>query len=356
MDFKNFDAILDARTPAEYALDHIPGAVSAPVLDDAQRAEVGTLYKQVSAFEAKKLGAALVAQNVARHIEQMFRGKDKNWRPLVYCWRGGKRSGAMAHILREVGWDASTLEGGYRAYRRWVVEQFATLPLEMELIVVHGPTGSGKSRFLAALRRAGAQVLDLEGLVAHRGSVLGGLPGERQPSQKWFESQLLAALEKSDRLRAVYVEGESKKIGEIQVPEALMARMRASRCVILETDLPTRVTLLLDEYRHFLEDRRALDAQLDCLIDLHGRERIGEWKALAAAGKWREFVERLLVQHYDPAYRRSSMKNYVQLADAPSARIASADAAAFDEAARTALGVEAREHADVLHGAAPERA
>src|SRR3954471_5799144 len=353
MDFKHFDTVIDARTPAEYALDHIPGAVSAPVLDDAQRVEVGTLYKQVSPFDAKKLGAALVAQNVARHIEHMFRGKDKNWRPLVYCWRGGKRSGAMAHILREVGWEASTLEGGYRAYRRWVVEQLATVPLEMQLVVVHGPTGSGKSRFLAALRRADAQVLDLEGLAAHRGSVLGGLPGEPQPTQKWFESQLLAELEKFDRSRPVYVEGESKKIGEIQVPEALMARMRSSRCVILQTDLPTRVTLLLEEYRHFLEDRSALDAQLDCLIDLHGRERIGEWKALAAGSKWREFVERLLVQHYDPAYRRSSMKNYVQLADAPSGRIASADAAAFDDAARIIMDVvrnsDAGEHADVLH-------
>jgi tRNA 2-selenouridine synthase len=355
MNFKDFDSVIDARTPAEYALDHIPGAVSAPVLDDAQRAEVGTLYKQVSPFDAKRLGAALIAQNVARHIETLFRGKEKAWRPLIYCWRGGKRSGAMAHILREVGWDASTLDGGYRAYRRWVVEQLATVPLDLELIVVHGPTGSGKSRFLAALRKAGAQVLDLEGLAAHRGSVLGGLPGEAQPSQKWFESQLLAELEKFDRSRPAYVEGESKKIGELQVPEALMTRMRSSRCVTLETDLPTRVTLLLDEYRHLVEDRGALNAQLDCLVALHGRERIGEWQALAAAGSWREFVERLLVQHYDPAYRRSSMKNYPQLIDAPSARIASADAAAFDEAAQTALGVEAREHADVLHGAAPKR-
>src|SRR5881394_80656 len=281
MDFKHFDAVIDARTPAEYALDHIPGAVSAPVLDDAQRVAVGTLYKQVSPFEAKKLGAALIAKNVAGHIDTLFRGKEKSWRPLIYCWRGGKRSGAMAHILREVGWDASTLAGGYRAYRRWVVDELAT-----------------------------------------------------QPSQKWFESQLLAELGKFDRSLPVYVEGESKKIGEIQVAEALMARMRASRCVTLHTDLATRVTLLLDEYRHFLEDPETLNAQLDCLVALHGRERINEWKALAAAGKWREFVERLLVQHYDPAYRRSSMKNYPQLIEAPAVRIASADSAAFDEAAR----------------------
>src|SRR5438552_4790240 len=341
MDFKDFDAIIDARTPAEYALDHIPGAVSAPVLDDAERAEVGTLYKKVSPFEAKKLGGALVAKNVARHVEQLFGKKDKRWRPLIYCWRGGKRSGAMAHILREIGWDAQTLEGGYRAYRRWVVDALATVPAEIDFIVVHGPTGSGKSRFLAALGKAGAQVLDLEALAAHRGSVLGGLPGEPQPSQKWFESQLLAAVENFDRARPVFVEGESKKIGELQVPDALMARMRASRCITLETDLSTRVTLLLDEYRHFVADRAALEAQLDCLTALHGKERIAQWKALAAAGNWREFVTRLLIEHYDPAYRRSSMHNFEQLGAAQRVAIASAHENAF---ARAAESLE-REHA-----------
>src|SRR5258708_3485706 len=155
-----FDAVIDARPPAEYAADRIPGAISAPVLDDAQRAEVGTLYKQVSPFDAKKLGAALVAKNVALHIEKHFREKPKDWKPLVYCWRGGKRSGAMAHVLRAVGWDAATLEGGYRSYRRWVVDQLRQKPLHLKFHVIHGPTGSGKSRLLAALARAGAQVLD----------------------------------------------------------------------------------------------------------------------------------------------------------------------------------------------------
>jgi tRNA 2-selenouridine synthase len=353
MDFKNYDTLIDARTPAEYALDHIPGAVSAPVLDDAERAQVGTLYKQVSPFEAKKLGGARVARNVARHIETLFGEKDKSWKPLVYCWRGGKRSGAMAHLLREVGWDAQTLPGGYRAYRRWVVQQLDSLPETMQLRVVHGPTGSGKSRFLEALGRAGAQVLDLEALAAHRGSVLGGLPDRPQPSQKWFESQLLARLQALDRTQAVYVEGESKKIGEVQVPEALMARMRASPCVLLESALQTRVTLLLDEYRHYVQDRGALEAQLDCLVALHGRERIAQWKALAGAGDWRRFVERLLVEHYDPAYRRSSPANYVQLGDAPRVPIGGAEPAAFDAAARGLLGVQPGQHADVLHRAAP---
>jgi tRNA 2-selenouridine synthase len=356
MDFKNYDTVIDARTPAEYALDHVPGAVSAPVLDDAERAQVGTLYKRVSPFEAKKLGGALVAKNVARHIEEAFSEKGKSWKPLVYCWRGGKRSGAMAHILREVGWDAQTLPGGYRAYRRWVVETLACVPERLSFVVVHGPTGSGKSRFLEALARAGAQVLDLESLAAHRGSVLGGLPGERQPSQKWFESQLLARLQALDPARPVYVEGESKKIGEVQVPEALMARMRASSCLVLDTPLATRVELLLREYRHFTLDPAALDAQLDCLVALHGRDRIAQWQALGRAGDWRGFVGRLLVEHYDPAYGRSSARNFVHLADAPRLAMRGVDDAAFDAAARALLGGEAGEDANVLHGASPERA
>ena len=341
MDFKNFDTIIDARTPSEYALDHIPGAVNAPVLDDAERAQVGTLYKQVSPFEAKKVGGALVAKNVAHHLETLFRNAPKDWKPLVYCWRGGKRSGAMTHILREVGWDAQTLPGGYRAYRRWVVEALQELPFKFGFQVVHGPTGSGKSRFLAALARAGAQVLDLEALAAHRGSVLGGLPHRPQPSQKWFESRLLARLHELDPAKPAYVEGESKKIGQLQVPEALMARMRASPCVVLDADLETRVTLLLEEYRHFTADRAALEAQLDCLVALHGREKIGQWKSLAASGDWRGFVARLLVEHYDPAYARSSTRNFVQLANAPRLRIRAADETAFDAAARELLGVQA---------------
>jgi tRNA 2-selenouridine synthase len=342
MDFKKFDAIIDVRSPAEYAEDHIPGAISAPVLDDAERAQVGTLYKQVSPFDAKKLGAALLAKNVAHHIETLFKGKDPAWKPLVYCWRGGKRSGAAAHILREIGWRAETLEGGYKAYRRWVVQQLEVLPSSVQFVVVHGPTGSGKSRLLGALARAGAQVLDLENLAAHRGSVLGNLPERPQPAQKMFESLLLDRLSALDAAKPVYVEGESKKIGQLQVPEAVMARMRASPCVVLETSLESRVTLLLDEYRHFLADRSLLDAQLDCLVALHGRERIAQWKAIQ---DWRELVTRLLLEHYDPAYRRSSERNFTQLADAERLPIGGADDATFAKAARTLLAGSAVEAA-----------
>jgi tRNA 2-selenouridine synthase len=349
-EYSRFDTVIDARTPAEYAEDHIPGAISAPVLGDAERAEVGTLYKQVSPFEAKKVGASLVSRNVSRHIEELFKDKDRSWRPLVYCWRGGKRSGAMAHILREVGWDAHTLEGGYKAYRRWVVQQLQQIPEQLKFEIIHGPTGSGKSRFLAALRESGAQVLDLEALAAHRGSVLGGLPGRPQPSQKMFESRLLQQLNQFDFQKSVFVEGESKKIGELQIPDALMQRMRASPCVALEAALETRVELLLEEYRHFLGDRAALEAQLDCLVALHGKQKIGAWKALAQRGQWREFVARLLAEHYDPAYRRSSVRNFPGLATARVVRIGSARPEAFRLAAAALRG----EIPDV--GPGPDRA
>jgi tRNA 2-selenouridine synthase len=337
VDFSSYDSIIDCRSPAEYAQDHIPGAISAPVLDDAERVSVGTLYKQVSTFEAKKLGAALVAKNVARHVATLFAAKGRGWRPLVYCWRGGKRSAAMAHILREIGWEAQTLPGGYRSYRKWVLEELHELPSRFDFRVIHGPTGSGKSRLLAALRRAGAQVLDLEELAAHRGSVLGNLPERPQPSQKRFDSLLLRELAAFDAERVVFVEGESKKIGQLQVPEALIEAMRASPCILLDTAIEVRVSLLLQEYRHFVEQPAALNAQLDCLAGLHGRDEIAGWKSLAARGAWRDFVALLLMEHYDPAYRRSSQRNFTRLQGAARLTLRSGEDKAFDAAARELL-------------------
>ena len=315
-----FDEVVDVRSPAEYAEDHVPGAVSAPVLDDAERAEVGTLHKQASPFEAKRRGAALVARNIAGHIETMFAARDRGWRPLVYCWRGGKRSGAMTHVLREVGWQAAQLEGGYKAFRREVLAQLEVLPRSLHFRVVCGETGSAKSRVLEALEARGAQVLDLEKLAAHRGSVLGGLPGAPQPAQKMFETRVWHALRRFDADVPVFVEAESRKIGQLQVPEALILAMRGSPCVRIEADVPARVDFLLADYGHFLADPAALKAQLDCLLALHGQETIAAWKALADRGAFAELVAVLLVQHYDPAYRRSMDRNYLGLDAAPVVR------------------------------------
>jgi tRNA 2-selenouridine synthase len=331
-----FDEIIDVRTPSEFREDHVPGAVNLPVLEDDERARVGTLYKQVSSFEAKKIGAALISRNIARHIESYFVTKPRQWQPLVYCWRGGKRSGSMAHILSEIGWKVARLDGGYKAYRKRVIDDLAVLPQQFQFQVVCGPTGSGKSRFLLALERRGAQVLDLEQLAAHRGSVLGNLPNATQPAQKMFESSIWQRLRHFDPTRPVYVEGESKKIGLLRVPDALIHRMRESgACIRLQLDATQRVALLKEEYRHFVENPTALMEKVECLKGLHSQEQLDAWRALAESGRWDEFVLDMLEKHYDPTYTRSMLRHYPQLEQGPLLRPADITDQAYEQLART---------------------
>lgn len=337
-----FDEIIDVRSPAEYAEDHIPGALSAPVLSDGQRAHIGTLHKQTSAFDAKKAGAVLVARNIAQHLETQFGTRPKSWRPLIYCWRGGQRSGAMTEIFTRIGWRAAQLDGGYKAYRRWVIEQLDAAPVQFRFRILCGVTGSGKSHLLRALDAAGAQALDLEDLAQHRGSVLGNLPGAPQPAQKMFESRVLAKLTSFDVAQPVFVEAESKKVGDLRVPDVLMECMRASPCLRVEMSAPLRVALLKDEYAHFVRDATLLGAQLDCLVTLHGSERIAEWKTLAQNGAWDTVVERLLAEHYDPAYLRGMGRNYRGFGDAPALPITAIDAAGMHAAAQRALSLAAQ--------------
>lgn len=328
-ELRGFDDILDARSPGEFAEDHLPGAINVPVLDDAERALVGTVYKQQSAFEAKRIGAPLAARNIARHIEGLFAERPRGWRPLVYCWRGGGRSGSLAHVLRQVGWDARRLEGGYKAFRRQVAAELDGMPQRFRFHVVCGATGSGKSRLLEALARSGAQVLDLEVLANHRGSVLGELPDLPQPTQKWFETSLWTALSQFDPARPVFVESESKKVGNLRVPDALITHMRESRCFRLEAEPEARVALLLEDYAHFVARPEALAEKLDCLKSLHGAERIGQWKESLGRGDWNGLVADLLESHYDPAYRRSLTRNYRDAQSATAVEIRDISRAGF---------------------------
>ena len=331
-----FDAIIDVRSPSEFAEDHLPGAINLPVLDDEQRVRVGTLYKQTSAFEARKLGAALVAKNIARHIEENFLGHPQDWQPLVYCWRGGNRSGSMVHVLARIGWPVVQLDGGYKEYRRHVNAELATLPGAFNFInVLCGPTGSGKSRLLQVLDRQGAQVLDLEQLAAHRGSVLGGLPEASQPSQKAFESGIWQQLRHFDAGQPVFIEAESKKVGRLRVPDALMEQMRAADCTAVQLDTAHRVRLLMEDYDHFVGDPDKLNVQLALLTQLHGREKIARWQQLATSGQMAGLVEELLVQHYDPAYLQSIRRNFSRYPDAVPLALADISDHAFEQAARS---------------------
>lgn len=312
-DLAAYDEIIDVRSPSEFAEDHIPGAINCPVLDDDERARVGTLYKQVSPFEAKKLGAALVSRNIARHLETQFLDRPKNWRPLIYCWRGGERSASMTTIFRAIGWSAGQLDGGYKAYRRHVVEQLDSLPERFTFRVVCGATGSAKTSVLQAIGRLGEQVLDLEDLASHKGSVLGILPGQPQPTQKWFETTLLQQLAALDPGRPVYVEAESRKIGNLHVPEALIYRIRLGACLNIEATLAARVAFLLRDYAYFFDLPNLLNRRLEALHTLVAGEILKRWQGYVAEQAWPALVRELLELHYDPLYRRSQDHNFIGL-------------------------------------------
>ena len=345
-----FDEVIDARSPAEFSEDHIPGAISCPVLDNAQRALVGTIYKQQSAFEARRTGAAMVAENVALHLRSRFHDKPKSWRPLVYCWRGGQRSGAFVSWLRMIGWDACQLEGGYKTWRRMVVAELEARPQRFDLRVVCGATGSGKTRVLEALAALGAQVLDLENLAAHKGSVLGALPDRPQPTQKAFETALFDALARLDAARSVFVEAESRKIGRIQVPEALIQRMRASPCVVIDASRAARLEFLVRDYAYLGDDVGALQDKIDFLKGLQSNETLALCTTLAARRDLPTLFAQFIDLHYDPLYHRSQNRNFSRFPDARSFPADDLSPHGITELARRILAAAAPETAPLDYG------
>ncbi|MCC8403382.1 tRNA 2-selenouridine(34) synthase MnmH [Paraburkholderia sp. MMS20-SJTN17] len=312
----DFDEIVDVRTPLEFEEDHIPGATNAPVLSNEERVLVGTTYKQVSPFEGTRLGAAFVARNIAHHLETTFADRPRNWRPLIYCWRGGKRSGSVTTLFNMIGWPARQLDGGYKSYRRATLERLETLPRRFSYVTLVGPTGSGKTRLLLALREAGAQTLDLEALASHRGSLLGAYSGVPQPSQKRFDTLLVTELRGFDVNRPVFVEAESRRIGAVTLPLALLETFHRGACVEVRSSREDRAAFLLQDYAHLFDDPDYLKGQLSRLIGLHSRERVTGWLRLVDDNRRAELARELLERHYDPAYARSSGQHFEQLPNA----------------------------------------
>jgi tRNA 2-selenouridine synthase len=335
---RHYDAIIDARSPSEFAEDHLPGAVNWPVLDDEERRMVGTLYKQVSPLKARQVGAAIVARNVAVHIEREVVDRARDWHPLVYCWRGGQRSGALAWFLGQIGFRTGQLDGGYKAFRTVLRSDLDARAAALAFTVVCGRTGSGKTRLLHALRAQGAQVLDLEALACHRGSVLGGLPAQPQPAQKRFDTLLWEALRDFDASRPVFVESESRKIGALHLPDALIDHMRTQgRCVLVEMTPEARVQLLLDDYGHFAADVDGFCARLDGLVALRGRATVKAWQQTAREGHWAALFADLMAQHYDPLYDRSMRNSFAGLATPRRLPVADHGSATMAAAALTLL-------------------
>ena len=300
-----FDAIIDVRSPAEFADDHLPGAISLPVLSNAERAEVGTIYKQESPFRANRIGGAIVARNIAHHLDTALADKPKSWRPLVYCWRGGMRSNAMATILSSVGWPTGVVKGGYKTWRREVVaglEQDAPL---LPVRLIDGQTGTGKTALLHALAEAGGQVIDLEGLANHRGSAFGDFGTGTQPAQRLFETEIWDRLRGMDLSRPVFVEAESALVGRRRVPRRLWQSMLAAPRVEVHMPVAARADYLLEAYADIVADGERLAAAIAKLKGLQSKERVAGWQELAAEGRFAELAHQLIEQHYDPLYARS---------------------------------------------------
>ncbi len=314
LEAEDFDTIIDVRSPSEFAHDRVPGAISLPVLSDAERAEVGTIYTQDSPFRARKIGAALVAKNAATHIQTTLADKPGGWRPLIYCWRGGQRSGAFAIILEQIGWRVAVLEGGYRAWRRHVVDALYKAPLPHRLIRLDGYTGTGKTAILSAVAEKGGQTLDLERLACHRGSILGDLDGP-QPSQKHFETALVEALTRLDPARPVLVEAESARIGDLRLPPMLWAAMKGSPRIVIDAPLASRAAFLADRYQVLVDQPDRLRQRFQALLPLVGRDAIAAWDHLLQAGEAQALARALVQDHYDPAYARLRKSQDVPVLD-----------------------------------------
>ena len=333
-----FDTIIDARSEDEHALDHVPGAINWPTLNNAERITIGTMYKQVNAFEAKKRGAAIAARNIAAHIERDVIDKPRGWKPLVYCWRGGNRSGALATILGAIGFQVTLVEGGYKACRAALVDDLTPQAQRLTYRVICGPTGSGKTRLLQTLAAQGAQVLDLEALANHRSSVPGHIPGLPQPSQKRFDSLIWDTLRQFDPERPVFVESESKKVGNVRVPDALIERMRESPCIDLQLPDKERVALLLEDYDFFVQDPIHFCNRLQALTELRGKTVVDGWIEKVSAGKTPSVVLELLTQHYDPMYSASIQRNFKQYGQAQACVLADRSASTLNDAAESLIG------------------
>lgn len=332
-EFSDYDLIIDARSPREFAVDHLPSALNYPVVNDNEYAQVGTLHRH-DTHKAYLIGVTHSLRNMATWIEEISERCGPRSKILVYCFRGGKRSKLWADNLRTIGFKVDLLRGGWKAYRRWVVGGLEVTPRLFDFKVLEGPTGSGKTRLLKALHAAGAQVLDLEKLALHRGSLIGAIPGMTQPSQKDFDSQLLAALRRMDPSKPIFIEAESKKIGNVQLPGALMEAMQNGSMIRINTSMQERIKVWREDFAHFETDPVALLQKLDHLRPIVGNLVVNNWHELASKNQIIIVFEELMVLHYDPAYERSNRRIYKGWSELPTLEIKSLDCEHLNEVAK----------------------
>ena len=306
---KKYDTIIDVRSPSEFEIDHIVGAINCPILYDDERQKVGTIYKQISSFKAKIIGSSLSAKNIAFHIEKEFLEKKGSWKPLIYCWRGGQRSKAFSIVLSEVGWRTYQLSGGYKEYRNDIIKYLDNIGMKLKIILISGKTGSAKTKILHSIRDQGAQILDLEGLARHKGSLLGAIPNLKQPSQKFFESLLFYEINKLNLKKNIFIEAESSKVGNVHIPKSIWSNMILSKRIEVVADVNTRAKFLIDDYQYMCKNPILIEPMIKGLKTRLSNNLIDSWEKLIDEKKWFELTKSFLENHYDSSYSSNTIKN-----------------------------------------------
>ena len=294
--------LIDVRTPKEFKTEPIPGAVNIPVLLDEERAAVGTAYVQQSKELAKELGIKYISQRLPEIFKQVQELAGKYKKLVFFCARGGMRSGSMSSLFSSLGCKCLKLEGGYKSYRDFIIKNIPDLNDGIKYVVLHGRTGIGKTKILNRLEELGYPVMDLEKMADHKGSFFGSLCEKRKQSQKRFESEVFQFLLKN-KSSYVIAESESKRIGDVYVPDSVYNSLVSGYHLMADTTLEHRVEVLMEDYSDASSDELR-----DCLQKV-GRyipkKKLAEYMEMLDAGKIAELAGIIAVEYYDPLYQKS---------------------------------------------------
>ena len=303
----DFDDVIDVRSPLEFEDDRIPGSINLPVLSNAEREMIGTMYKQKSKFEAKKLGASIVSKNISDHLKDYLYNKNRDWLPLIYCWRGGQRSYALATILDQIGWKVEVVDGGYKSFRKHVSEFLNNNIENYFLILITGNTGTAKTKMLNLIEERNGQTIDLESLANHKGSVFGS-QGQKQPSQKLFETLIYDKVKNLKTGEPIFVEAESNKIGNLHIPKEFWKLMKSSPQIEISATVEQRAQFLVEEYSEITSDLDLLEKQITSLSTIAGPKLVENWLQMAKNKEFIELAKQLIEKHYDPRYKRGLLR------------------------------------------------